>query len=167
MATPNPDWNSIVEEHAERVFRIAYRILGSVHDAEDVSQNVFSEAFKKHQSGPIQTWTGLLVRLSTLRSIDLLRNRQISHPIEERDQVSSHGPAEITAARELATWLRDATGTLPPQQAAVFSLTHYEQLDRNEIAAVLSLSPESVSASLYKARQSLQSQLNVFNGGAQ
>jgi DNA-directed RNA polymerase specialized sigma24 family protein len=32
-----PDWPKIVERHAERVFRIAYRILGSVHDAEDVS----------------------------------------------------------------------------------------------------------------------------------
>ena len=36
----SPNWNVIVQRHAERVFRIAYRIVGSVHDAEDVSQIV-------------------------------------------------------------------------------------------------------------------------------
>jgi hypothetical protein len=30
-----PDWDMIVEAHAERVYRIAFRILGSVQDAED------------------------------------------------------------------------------------------------------------------------------------
>lgn len=71
-----PDWGKVVEKHAERIFRIAYRILGSVHDAEDVSQEVFTEAMAVHRSGPIRTWTGLMVRLSTVRSIDRLRRNQ-------------------------------------------------------------------------------------------
>lgn len=166
MADSPPDWNGIVEKHAERVFRIAYRILGSVHDAEDASQIVFAEAFKLHQRGPVQTWTGLLVRLSTLRSIDQLRTRKESVQLSERDQTSALEPVDDAVGRELAHWLRDATGNLPKQQAAVFSLTHYEQLGRNEVAAILSISPESVSSALHKARKSLQSQLNVLNGGA-
>lgn len=165
MALPIPDWNSIVEEHAERVFRIAYRILGSVHDAEDVSQNVFAEAFKLHQQGTVQTMTGLLVRLSTLRSIDQIRSRKESVPISSFDRVTTAGPADEVASKELAAWLRQAASDLPEQQAAVFSLTHYEQLGRNEIAAILSIAPESVSSALYKARQNLQSQLSVLNGG--
>ena len=55
----SPNWNVIVERHAERVFRIAYRILGSVHDAEDVSQIVFTEALRVQADGPVQSWTGL------------------------------------------------------------------------------------------------------------
>jgi len=165
MALSIPDWNSIVEDHAERVFRIAYRILGSVHDAEDVSQNVFAEAFKVHQKGAVQSVTGLLVRLSTLRSIDQFRSRKEAVPISSVDRISTHGPAEAMAGKELAAWIRQAACDLPEQQAAVFSLTHFEQLDRNEVAAILSISPESVSSALHKARQRLQSQLSVFNGG--
>ncbi len=39
-----PDWDRIVERHAQCVFRVALRILKSVQDAEDVSQDVFIEA---------------------------------------------------------------------------------------------------------------------------
>ena len=46
-----PDWSKIVERHAERVFRIAYRVLGSVHDAEDVSQLVFIDAKRVQEAG--------------------------------------------------------------------------------------------------------------------
>lgn len=50
-----PDWPKIVERHAERFFRIAYRIIGSVHDAKDVYQLVFIEP--KRVQGPIQNWS--------------------------------------------------------------------------------------------------------------
>ena len=160
-----PDWNSIVDEHAERVFRIAFRILGTVHDAEDVSQNVFSEAFKLQTNQSVKTWTGLLVRLSTLRAIDLLRSRRTDAPISDQDRISNRDPADEAVGRELAAWLRRASSNLPQQQAAVFSLSHYEQLDRNEIAAILTISPEAVSTALYKARQNLQSQIKVLGGG--
>ena len=36
-----PDWDRIVELHAKRVFHVAFRILGSIQDAEDASQDVF------------------------------------------------------------------------------------------------------------------------------
>ena len=159
-----PDWDRIVERHAERVFRIAFRILGSVHDAEDVSQIVFTEAIKLHAAGPVQSWTGLFVRLATLRAIDLSRRRRSTVELDEGDRVSYVGPPEHAVAAELAAWLREAAGKLPEQQAAIFSLTYYEQLDRDEVAAVLSVSPETVSTALYKARQRLMSQITVFHG---
>jgi len=160
----SPDWSRIVERHAERVFRIAFRILGSVHDAEDACQIVFKEAVEIHGAGPVQSWTGLFVRLATLRAIDLSRKRRSTVELEERDQVSNIGPCEEAVGAELAAWLRTAVDRLPEQQAAIFSLTCFEQLDRNEVAAVLSISPESVSTALYKARQRLMTQITVFNG---
>ena len=159
-----PDWAQIVERHAERVFRIAYRILGSVHDAEDVGQIVFIDAQRVQKAGPIQSWSGLLARLATTRAIDLLRRRRKAVSISDDDCVSNTGPHKHIVGAELAAWLRDAAANLPEQQAAVFSLTHFEQLDRNEVAAILTISPEAVSTALYKARQRLLEQLKAFNG---
>ena len=159
-----PDWPKIVERHAERVFRIAYRILGSVHDSEDVSQIVFIEVKRLQRAGPIQSWSGLFARLATMRAIDLLRRRRRNSEIEETQFVSSIEPHHHVVAAELAEWLRKAVANLPEQQAAVFSLSHFEQLDRNEVAAIMGISVESVSTTLYKARVKLQKQLKSHNG---
>ena len=160
-----PDWDRIVERHAKRVFRVALRILGSVQDAEDVSQDVFTEAFRSHKTGPVQSWVGLLVRLTTLRSIDRLRRRRPSVELREDDRVSTVEPAEEVVAAELADWLRKAITQLPDQQSAVFVMFYFEQLSREEVAQALAISHEAVSTALYKARQRLLSQLVVFNRG--
>jgi RNA polymerase sigma-70 factor (ECF subfamily) len=158
-----PDWPEIVERYAERVLRIAYRILGSTADAEDVSQQVFMEAKRLQETGPIQSWSGLLARLATVRAIDLLRKSRRSLELEESHSVSNLEPYHHAVGAELTAWLRKAVADLPEQQAAVFSLIHFEQLERNEVAAILAISVEAVSTTLYKARLQLQEQLKVFN----
>jgi RNA polymerase sigma-70 factor, ECF subfamily len=161
----SPDWDRIVERHGKRVFRVAMRILRSVQDAEDVSQDVFAEAFRLHQSSPIRSWTGLLVRLATLRSLDRLRRNRPSVELRECDRMSTVEPFEELEARELADWLRTALAQLPDQQAAVFVMHHFEQLSRDQVSVALGVSPEAVSTALYKARQRLLAQLAVFNKG--
>jgi RNA polymerase sigma-70 factor (ECF subfamily) len=145
--------------------RIATRILGSVHEAEDVAQEVFVEAFRLYRAGPVQSWAGLLVRLATLRAIDHRRRTRPTEDLVNTDHATTIGPFDVAVANELAQWLRAAVGLLPEQQAAIFTLTYFEHLSREEIASSLSISPDAVSAALYKARQRLLSQLSVFNPG--
>ena len=160
-----PDWNQIVDKHGKRVFRVALRILGSVHDAEDVSQEVFAEAYQLQNTGPVQSWTGLLVRLATRRAIDRLRRTRPTTELLDHEHVSTVEPFEEATARELAQWLGAAIARLSDQQVAVFVMVYFEQLSRDQVAANLGISPEAVSTALYKARQRLMSQLSVFNHG--
>jgi RNA polymerase sigma-70 factor, ECF subfamily len=161
----SPDWDRIVELHAKRVFGVAFRVLGSVHDAEDVSQDVFTEALRTHKRGPVQSWAALLVRLATLRSIDRLRRNRTSTELRDGDKMSIVEPFEEVAAAELANWLRSAIAQLPDRQATIFAMFHFELLTRDEISTALGISPEAVSTSLHKARQRLLTQLAVFNRG--
>lgn len=163
--TESPDWNEIVKRHGKRVFRVSLRILGSVHDAEDVAQDVFSEAYRLHRQGPVQSWTGLLVRLATLRSIDRLRRTRQSVALRDEDRLTTVEPIEEAVATELAHWLRQAVVQLPDQQATVFVMYHFEHLSHEEIAMNLGISREAVGTALYKARQQLLEQLAVFNRG--
>lgn len=150
------DWDHIVDEHARTVLRIAQRILGSEHDAEDVAQDVFCEAFQLQSSQPVNNWTGLLRRMATLRAIDRLRRSRPTVPLDADVEGLRGDLAEQMIAQELAERLRSALGQLPEHQAAVFSLAYFEQLSRDEIAGSLSISPAAVSTALYKARQKLK-----------
>lgn len=160
-----PDWDRLVDEHAGRVLRVAMRILGCLEDAEDVSQEVFGDAFRLEQTGPVQNWTGLFVRLATLRSLDRLRRMRESQPLRENDTISNRGPFDEAVANELAARLRSEIADLPEQQAAVFTLFHFEHQSREEISASLGISPEAVSTALYKARQRLQTKLASLQHG--
>ena len=152
------DWDEIVSEHRRTVFRIAYRILGSVHDAEDVSQDVFTAAFERQQTESTRHWGGFLRQLATMRAIDRLRRNRPTVPLEDTLTGSSDPVGEIVA-KELAGRLRAAISELPPQPAAVFALAYFEGLSRNEIAESLGISAEAVSTALYKARQGLSALL--------
>ena len=157
-----PDWGRIVDEHGPRVLRIATRILGSAHEAEDVTQDVFVEAYRLYRRGPVQSWTGLLVRLATLRAIDRCRRTRPTDSLADADRATTTGPIEVAIANELAEWLRAAVCRLPDQQAAIFTLIYFEQLSREEVASNLNISTDAVSTALYKARQRLMSQLSAF-----
>jgi len=113
-----PDWPKIVERHAERVFRIAYRILGSVHDSEDVSQLVFIEAKRVQEAGPIQSWSGLFARLATTRAIDLLRRRRKIIEIDQTHFVSNFSHTimwlELNLRRGCATRRHSCPNNKPP-----------------------------------------------------
>ncbi len=160
-----PNWRQIVETHSRRVFQVSMRILGSVQDAEDVSQDVFEELFRLHNHGPVQSWVGLLVRLATVRSLDCLRRRKPTLSLMDDDAAVHASPHQALAAKELAGLLRQAVGKLPDQQATVFVLAYYEQMSHAEIATHLELSTESVSASLYKARKRLSELLTLVRFG--
>ena len=166
MSRSEPDdWNALVEQHSERVFRTALRVLGSVQDAEDVSQEVFIEAHRKRQEIRIENWVGFLVRVTTLRSIDRLRQRRPVVAVRESDKVSHSEPHEQASANELAVWMRRCLLQLSDRLASVFVMTHFEKLSRDEIANSLAISPAAVSSALYKARQELLEHLNIYQQG--
>lgn len=152
------EWQRIVSQNACHVFRVAFRILGSEHDAEDVTQDVFCEALDVAQSREFCDWPGLLRRMAALRAIDHLRRRR-STVVIDVDPPVDVDPSNEAIARELARRLREAIAQLSDQQAAVFSLAYFEGLSRHDIAESLGIAPASVSTALYKARQKLKSLL--------
>ena len=160
-----PDWDGIVERHAKRVLRVALRILGSVQDAEDVSTDVFTEAFRLHKTGPVQS-SGRLAGATC----DLAFHRSATPQSAVRRTARMRQPVHRRAIRRgrgfgVGAVAQSAVAQLPDQQATVFVMYHFERLTRDEVSATLGISLEAVSTTLYKARQRLLTQLAVFNRG--
>ena len=54
-----PTWEEIVEQHSARVYRLAYRLTGNPHDAEDLTHDVFIRVFRSlhsYQPGTFEGW---------------------------------------------------------------------------------------------------------------
>src|ERR1700740_2290872 len=71
-----PSWDEIVRAHSARVYRLAYRLTGNQHDAEDLTQEVFVRVFRSLSSYTPGTFEGWLHRITTNLFLDGGRRRQ-------------------------------------------------------------------------------------------
>src|SRR5260370_37460310 len=85
-----PSWEDVVREHSARVYRLACRLTGNSHDAEDLTQEVFVRVFRSLPSYTPGTFEGWLHRITTNLFLDITRSRQ---------RIRSEGLGEETAAR--------------------------------------------------------------------
>src|SRR5215207_10913828 len=70
------DWESIVDQHSDRVFRLALRLTGNRHDAEDLTQEVFVRVFRSLHTYQPGTFEGWLHRITTNLFLDQARRKQ-------------------------------------------------------------------------------------------
>ena len=70
-----PSWDDVVRTHSARVYRLAYRLTGNAHDAEDLTQDVFVRVFRSLSSYTPGTFEGWLHRITTSLVLDLMRRR--------------------------------------------------------------------------------------------
>lgn len=163
------DLSQLFGEHHRRVLRAAYRITGSMADAEDVTQAVFLRLASAN--GPLTNTGSYLYRAAINGALDLLRRRKAasSEPLEDAAAMASTGPGsspEATASsRQLGDFLRLAIGELAPRTAEMFTLRYLEELGNREIAALMGTSQAVVAVTLHHARSRLKKRLMDFERG--
>jgi RNA polymerase sigma-70 factor (ECF subfamily) len=158
-------------EHHRRVLAAAYRITGSMADAEDVAQAVFLRL--SSANGPLTNAGSYLYRAAINGALDLLRRRKTAatEPLEGAAYVASTGagssPEAEASSRELGNLLRLAIGELPPRAAEMFTLRYLEDLGNREIAALMGTSQAVVAVTLHHARSRLKKRLTQLERGKQ
>jgi RNA polymerase sigma-70 factor (ECF subfamily) len=151
------DWPSIVGEHGRMVFRTAFRIVGCAADAEDVSQEVFAEAFCHANSHKINNWAAWLRKLTVFRALDRRRSQRANVSLNADVLATAElSPHDEAVRRELAERLRDMISALPRRQGAVFALRYLERLSNPQIAQTLGISTGAVAAALHKVRAKIE-----------
>jgi len=165
-------FSQLFAEHHRRVLMAAYRITGSMADAEDVAQAVFLRLVGV-QSPPIANAGSYLYRAAINGALDLLR-RQQSAPAESLDETAGEAcagrgssPEAAASNRELGARLRLAIGELAPRAAEMFTLRYLEELGNREIAVLMGTSQAVVAVTLHQARSRLKKQLKELERGRQ
>ena len=148
---------ALYERHARELLAIAFRLLQSVPDAEDVVHDVFvglPEALRRYEErGAFASW----LRKVTAR-VALARLRQRS----ERDPVSLEDvgePAQRQRDVEGMLSLEQAMKALSPSLRAVVVLREIEGFSHAEVAGLLDISVGASEVRLHRALQALRAAL--------
>jgi RNA polymerase sigma-70 factor (ECF subfamily) len=174
----------LVERHSQNVFRLAYRMTGNRHDAEEVVQEAFLRAYQKlgqfEARANFGTW---VYRIAANYAIDRMRQRrkEEARKVEpsaheegtENDPVSliqdaAPTPERLTQSLELRKHLQIALAALSESERTAFVMRHWEGCGIEEIAAVLKTNSGAAKNTVFRAVQKLRQALQPLVGrGAQ
>ena len=160
-----PSWEEIVTEHSARVYRLAYRLTGNRHDAEDLTQEVFVRVFRSLSSYRPGTFEGWLHRITTNLFLDQARRRSRIRFDALAEDAESRMPGRVPAPEvQVQDQLFDddvesALADLPPDFRAAVVLCDIEGLSYDEIADVLGLKLGTVRSRIHRGRSMLRKSL--------
>jgi RNA polymerase sigma-70 factor, ECF subfamily len=153
-----PSWDDVVRTHSARVYRLAYRLTGNPHDAEDLTQDVFVRVFRSLSSYTPGTFEGWLHRITTNLFLDQVRRKQrirfdgLADDAAERLPGREPGPAQVYDDTHFGDDVQRALDALPPDFRAAVVLCDVEGLSYEEIARITESPVGSVKGRLHRAR---------------
>jgi RNA polymerase sigma factor (sigma-70 family) len=159
-----PSWEDVVREHGDRVYRLAYRLAGNQHDAEDITQETFIRVFKSLANYQPGTFEGWLHRITTNLFLDVVRRRgrlRMEGLPEDTDRLAGDDPSpeDIYTDTHLDPDLQEALDQLAPEFRAAVVLCDVEGLSYEEIGATLGVKLGTVRSRIHRGRQALRAEL--------
>lgn len=144
--------------HRDDVFRAALRELGNVHDAEDVTQAAFVDAYRAVLRGtqPQSPRAWLLAIAENVRN----RRFRTAQRRPQEQPLDADFPLAAELPYEQAQALAEALMALPPAQRRVFVLRELVGRSYEEIAGEVGSTVASVQMLLFRARRALREQLD-------
>ena len=163
------DFDALVRDHQQRIFRLLLSILRDRDAAETLTQDCFLKAFQAWSSfrGEAQAGTWL-TRIAVNLARDFMRNRRlmfwrkVTRSGEDASEVAGvladpHATAEqrlLSRERLNAVWA--ALEKLSVRQRTIFTLRFVEEMEMDQIAEVLGLRPGTVRLHLFRAVHAVQ-----------
>jgi RNA polymerase sigma-70 factor (ECF subfamily) len=160
-----PTWDEVVRQHSARVYRLAYRLTGNQHDAEDLTQEVFIRVFRSLSTYTPGTFEGWLHRITTNLFLDTVRRKQrirfdaLEDDATERVASPEPGPDRLLLDGMLEADVQAALDDLAPDFRAAVVLCDIEGLSYEEIAATLGIKLGTVRSRIHRGRSQLRAAL--------
>ncbi|GEN79619.1 RNA polymerase sigma factor SigE [Actinotalea fermentans] len=160
-----PGWEEIVTEHSARVYRLAYRLTGNRHDAEDLTQETFLRVFRSLNTYSPGTFEGWLHRITTNLFLDQVRRKRRvridpwGDETERLPAASSSTPERGFEHANLDSDVQRALDALPPEFRAAVVLCDMEGLSYEEIGVTLGIKLGTVRSRIHRGRALLRESL--------
>ncbi|MBV9492661.1 MAG: sigma-70 family RNA polymerase sigma factor [Acidobacteria bacterium] len=170
----DPDaFRQLVERHSKPIFRVAYRMTGNEHDADDVVQETFLRAYKQleqfEERANFGTW---LHRIAVNCSLDLLRSRgrhdkhyagdTADELLQGEIKAVDPQPDRLLLSVELQQHVTAALERLSGNERTAFVLRHFEGMPVEEIGKTLGIQVNAAKHTIFRAVRKLREALEPF-----
>jgi RNA polymerase sigma-70 factor (ECF subfamily) len=151
-----------------KLYRFAFRLLGSEEEAKDVVQEVFVRVWKGRENmEAVQNWEAWCMRITKNLSLDRIRTwkRRNTHPLETGYDVQEESltPYESTEINESMQRVGTLIEALPEKQRNIIHLRDVEGYSYQEICDILELDMNQVKVNLFRARNSVREKITKMN----
>ncbi|UQZ48260.1 RNA polymerase sigma factor SigW [Bacillus sp. PK3-037] len=162
----------IVDIYKDKIYQLCYRMLGNVHEAEDIAQEAFIRAYVNIDSFDINrkfsTW---LYRIATNLTIDRIRKKKPDYYLDAEvagtegltmySQIAADGvlPEDAVVSLELSHTIQRKILKLPDKYRTVIVLKYIDELSLIEIGEILNIPVGTVKTRIHRGREALRKQL--------
>jgi len=167
------DFEELVNEHKDAVYRQMIRTCGNREDAEDVLIDALLKAYRNldqlRAQEAFRTWLGQIAR----RVCWQLRKREALMPLLQLSSLEDEGRElraggvgvdNALAAQQMKEMLLNAVASLPPDYATVYRMRDLEELSGEEVSQALGISLQAMKSRLHRARAMVRESLDSALG---
>lgn len=163
-------FEQLIAAHQKKAFNIAYRILGNLEDANDVTQEALIKAYRGiinfNGKSSFSTWLYTIVNNAC---IDFIRkNRKTNVTYLDREYETEEGsykvqvysneesPEELFEKKEVQKLVHESINRLSYEHRRIIVLRDIQQFSYQEIAQILNCSEGTVKSRINRARSNLK-----------
>jgi RNA polymerase sigma-70 factor, ECF subfamily len=158
----------IVDQFQYQLFRYCYRMLGNVHESQDVVQEAFLKAFDKINSyNEAISFSAWLYKIAYNHCINIIRRRKLLQFVSFLDATIpdtmdvGKNLEEIEINKELNNVLKK----LSTEDRCIVILKNIEEKSFEEIALILSIKPVTIRKRYERLRKKLRVSFSQTEGG--
>jgi RNA polymerase sigma-70 factor (ECF subfamily) len=152
----------IVNRHQDKAYNLAFRIVGSHEEAEEIAQDSFLKAYRSlkgfKMKSSFATWLYRIVYNTAISHVRVKKKGVLSledFPADAADFIGSNS-SEEEAEREYRTSLINfALQKINEEERGLISLYYYEEMSAEEISDVTGISKSNIKVKLFRARQKM------------
>ncbi|GAB2508187.1 RNA polymerase sigma factor SigE [Corynebacterium atrinae] len=161
-----PSWGELVAEHADSVYRLAFRLSGNQYDAEDLTQETFMRVFRSLKHYQPGTFEGWLHRITTNLFLDMVRHRskiRMEALPEDYERVAGTDmtPEQAFNIAYLDPALQRALDDLGADFRVAVVLCDVVGMSYDEIADTLGVKMGTVRSRIHRGRSQLRASLEA------
>ncbi len=161
------DWNQLIRDELPSALRLAVRLCGNVHDAEDLVQETVLRAVRSlhmfRRDSSFRTWF-FRILINAFRSFHARQRHEQTGPDTLTDLPDRQPDlADKMDQQETGSRVAEEVSLLPERQREVLVLIVYEAQSAAEVAEMLGITVQNVYSNLSAARATLKQRLTSLN----